>query len=349
MMGGHFSRKLTSRKSFSFVFLFAYLASPPLPSQTTIPGLPPADSRRPTSRLPLSPGPHVLSNEDKCDTWVFQHIVRNWGMLNDETKNSLRRTGFLEGGMLDRPVGLDSSRSTPHFVVHYTTAEGDTNAISAADGDGNGTPDYIDRLAGIPENVWEAQVAQMDYVSPSPDSRGGDDRYDVYLYRLRTGLYGYVAPETYVGDNPNSADRVELNAYASYMVLRNNCEGFVNPELANLQVTAAHEFFHSLQFGYDGYEAAWVMEATATWMEDELFDDVNDNYAYLEDWFGDLGIPLDATESEAKGHWYGSWLFFRYLSEHHGGAAIIRELWDWCAVFDSRGADYRSQDLGRSL
>ena len=43
----------------------------------------------------------------------------------------------------------------------------------------------------------------------------------------------------------------------------------VNP----MRVTAAHEFFHAIQFAYDVDEDLWFMEGTATWVEDEVYDD----------------------------------------------------------------------------
>ena len=54
-----------------------------------------------------------------------------------------------------------------------------------------------------------------------------------------------------------------------------------NTPLENMHVTAAHEYFHAVQFAYDFFEDGWFMEATATWAEDELFDTVNDNVNYL--------------------------------------------------------------------
>ncbi|MCH7733225.1 MAG: hypothetical protein IIB44_12085, partial [Candidatus Marinimicrobia bacterium] len=114
---------------------------------------------------------------------------------------------------------------------------------------------------------------------------------------------GYVQPENPAnndGNNENS-EVTEENAFTSYMVLRNNYEGFYDvsniygpiSEFEAVQVSVAHEFFHSIQFGYDGWEAVWLLEATATWMEDEVFDDVNDNYQYLLPWFQDPKVSLN--------------------------------------------------------
>jgi len=61
-----------------------------------------------------------------------------------------------------------------------------------------------------------------------------------------------------------------------------------------MKVTAAHEFFHAIQFGYplgDGWD--WWMEASATFMEDEAFDAVNDYRQYLRPWLSSPEVPLD--------------------------------------------------------
>ena len=46
-------------------------------------------------------------------------------------------------------------------------------------------------------------------------------------------------------------------------------------------MTAAHEFFHAVQFAYNAFQDSWLLESTAAWVEDEAFDSVNDNYQYL--------------------------------------------------------------------
>ena len=92
-----------------------------------------------------------------------------------------------------------------------------------------------------------------------------------------------------------------------------------------MQVTAAHEFNHAIQFYYDCFEAKWWMEATATYMEDEAYPDVNDNYQYLPDWF-QLCDSKGLEWSEGD-HWYGDFIFVKRLSEDFGDD-VIREIWE---------------------
>jgi hypothetical protein len=78
-------------------------------------------------------------------------------------------------------------------------------------------------------------------------------------------------------------------------------------------VTVAHEYFHATQFAYDYLEDSWFLEATATWAEDELYDDVDDNLQYLPS--GPLGAPKLSLDLFGGSHHYGDWIFFRYLTE----------------------------------
>ena len=49
-----------------------------------------------------------------------------------------------------------------------------------------------------------------------------------------------------------------------------------------MDITVAHEFFHTIQSAYEGTKTErWIREGTAEWMEDEVFDRVNANYAFL--------------------------------------------------------------------
>ncbi|MFZ2502948.1 MAG: MXAN_6640 family putative metalloprotease [Nocardioides sp.] len=168
------------------------------------------------------------------------------------------------------------------------------------------------------QNVWTYETSTMGYRAPATDATvGGDSRFDVYLANLGAlGLYGYCAPEYRV---PGQDFRA-----SAYCVLDDDFVEFPLGPLPSLQVTAAHEFFHAVQFNYDAAEDAWIMEATATWMEERYADPVNDNVAYIR--HGQIGrptVPLDTFGG--LGH-YGNWVFFERLSQSYGVGAV-RSIW----------------------
>ena len=70
---------------------------------------------------------------------------------------------------------------------------------------------------------------------------------------------------------------------SAYLVLDDDFTDFAGSATPGqlMRVTAAHEFFHIVQFAYDQYEDGWFMESTATWMEERVYDAVNDNRQYL--------------------------------------------------------------------
>lgn len=275
-------------------------------------------------------------------------IAKNGHGLNEATKNQLKALGFnFSGKLVNRSdanrkeaAGLDESINRGHFRFHYTTIG--TNAVDSKDTNADGIPDYVETIAAIFDTVAQVQHNILGYNRPPGDGwysstrdNGGSDHYDVYIRNLSSVYYGYAWPEYYAqgnGDNEHSSAR-EVNAFTSYIALRNNYAGFPNNELDNIRVTVAHEYFHSIQFGYDGWEEAWLLEATATWMEEILYDDINDWYQYMPDWFNQPHKALDAIGGT---HWYSSFIFFQYIEEHLGGRQVLKDLFDFSVDRDSK-------------
>ena len=179
---------------------------------------------------------------------------------------------------------------------------------------------------------------------------------DIYLANIGPdGLYGYCTSDA---DEP-----VKGLAYYAFCVLDNDysAEEFPsNTPLGNMRVTAAHEYFHAVQYAYDGWDDTWVYEATATWAEDELFDDVNDNYFYLP--YGQMGDPAASEGYQGEGPGvsldygefaYGNWIFYRYLAENFtqsrgGMSTIVRDIWRHLDT--TKGTDrYSLQAVSKTL
>lgn len=275
-------------------------------------------------------------------------IARNGHLLSEDIKYKLESYGFDFSGsmvMMTR-LDLDYSYDTPHFRIHYDLTG--TNAVDNTITNENNIPDYINTMANIFEEVYSHDIIELGYTPPPSDGTegGGSNLYDIYV--KSTNAYGWTDYGTKIGDNPNSSEN-ENNAYLSFITLRNNYDasaGFPNTELENIQVTAAHEYFHAIQLGYDGDEALWLMEATAVWMEEEHYDDVNDCYQYMIPWFEKPHLSLN---SSAGLHPYGSFILFKYIDEHLGGSDIIKRTWEQSRIFDSTKDDYSIQAVDEAL
>ena len=243
--------------------------------------------------------------------------------------------------------------------IHYVTSTSDQASA----------PYASQALQVFDDVVWPTEVTTMGYRAPKSDiaaeSNGSSSadptgsKFDVYLANLGDDqLYGYCT-----SDDPTNPPPYDAWAYC--VVDNDYAEAIFSNRtpLENLQITAAHEFFHAVQAAYDWYEDQWIMEATATWIEDEVFDDVNDNLPYLQD--GPLhkpGIPLDkgATNADPCCHVYGDWIFFRFLSEWLGDptlnrlnttedTSVVRDIWE---RLDGSGAgvdNYSMQGVRNAL
>ena len=211
--------------------------------------------------------------------------------------------------------------------VHWT--EGGTAAPPATDGDSDGVPDQVEDSLAAAATSWETIVNHLGFRAPLPDGRsrfdGGNTKFDIYLADTgATNLGGYVS-----SDDPRLADgsNYKFRDVSAFMVVDNDFRSGQFPDGTadgTMKVTIAHELFHASQFAYDYAEDRWFTEGTATWVEDEVFDSIDLNRGALSK--SPIGVTTTSLDFGRNGHEYGSWLFFRYLSEKFG-TNIIKRAW----------------------
>lgn len=244
------------------------------------------------------------------------------------------------------PGGPTELFGTSRFLIHFTrTGEG---AVPPADDDASGVPDYVEHIGRELERTWQLQIDALGFAPPPADGGlGGDDRFDVYL--LPYEYFAVVISDgAYIYDNPNTAAS-EQRASFSYMILDNTFERYRAYGLTPFQAlgtTAAHEFNHTIQYGYDAYEELWLMEATAALMEKLAYPAINDNIGYL---------PVAAEEPSAClpnrdpfYRPYSSWWLLKYLTERHPlGARLLPRIWE--AARDRDGLEALNHALDGDL
>jgi hypothetical protein len=241
---------------------------------------------------------------------------------------SAPQTVRAQSGSQPRPTLPDEQIfATNRFVIHYTL-KGEAG-VDPSDSNGNNVPDYVDQVAESVEFSWDVEIGQLGWAVPPSDSgEGGDLRFDVYLDNLMPdGIAGYAQSDGgLVRDNPNTPE-LERRAAYSYLALDNDYaeldESVGESSLDLMHATVAHELNHVIQAGYDDFDPHhWLYEATATWMETQVYPETIDNSLYLYDIYSEPDICRVAEQG-----WYGSWLFLQLISERFGPDSI-RQIWE---------------------
>ncbi|HYN35978.1 MAG TPA: MXAN_6640 family putative metalloprotease [Actinomycetota bacterium] len=234
--------------------------------------------------------------------------------------------------------------------VCFTYVESTSDAVPPTDTTPpNGFPDYVEDAAGSMATVWQKEINDLGYNPPQLDANsvnnGGSAKLDIYFADIGdNGLYGYCTT-----DEPGAGNKQKVSAYC---VLDNDYSpsqyDAPPPEVTGtqaLQVTLAHEFFHAVQFNYDWKEAKFLMEGTAVWIEDEVYDAINASYAFLFDSaLHQPEIPLDAFQKgdDDENFEYGAFIFFTQLAESYEfvsppGVNMVRKVWNEAAKPNKKG------------
>ena len=250
----------------------------------------------------------------QCGTPLKHGLSRDWNQLEPATQKALAKQLALPTLSGTEQTLLSNSG---RFLIHYTTSGAD--AVSSVS--------WVQTVAQTFDDVATAYLARGWNLAPTVSGAP----YDVYLRAMAaSGLYGQTTSTQTV------ATTGFANAYASYLEIDKDMtaanltvNGSYSP-LNLLQITATHEYHHAIQYGYNFYFDIWYAEATSTWYEDELYDNVNQNYTYIPKWFSNSNLSLDTAVSTSTGGGYGRWIFNRYLAENHDTSAtsVVKSFWE---------------------
>jgi hypothetical protein len=211
------------------------------------------------------------------------------------------------------------------FCVHWVAEGIDAPDLVDANGsgDGDGVPDYVERVLRVAAHVYAIENGRLGWREPRSDGRRGGRRgkTDVYLKEVGRLLFGYAAPDR--GQVPRGS-RLPRRLHG-YLVLDDDYDPRQYPGTRRqeaLEVTFAHEYCHILQMGYDAYQDAWMAESTAVWIEDQVYDGIDDYLRYVRRWVRLYATPLTANSIREYGSAvWNEWLVRRY------GRDIVRSAW----------------------
>lgn len=230
-----------------------------------------------------------------------------------------------------RPIlsGTEKRIGTTRFVVHYTTdgidAVSDETAQIAAD---------------TLEEALDIQVDVMGWPMTPPDcGEGGDERFDLYIYKLEEGFAGFAVPNHIIGDNPLSP---EVEQYAAYGHLEiNNDFSYSADPIGFMKTTIAHEVHHNIQFTYDVGDAFRVLdEAGATWMETQVYPQNQDAMSYVDDYIYYPDLCLGYNDPDNSLRIYGEWLLIDSIVRDYGADFLHKVVWRYRADYEGMETFY---------
>lgn len=197
-----------------------------------------------------------------------------------------------------------------NFCIHWTEKE--KRNAPASEQFLDAVRDSLATSYDVENGALGWQRAKSDGGRGARHGVGGEGQVDVYITNLGKRLYGYAAPDP---------GQRTMRRHA-YLVLDNNYRGFPSPPIRSLRVTVAHEYNHILQFNYDSYQDSWLFEDTATWMEEQVYPEINDYLNYLPAFAKGSELPMTGRSIKV----YAESVFNHWLSGRYG-AEVVRDVW----------------------
>jgi len=231
-----------------------------------------------------------------CGTGVLHRMNQMWDDLSPKAKSILEFA-------LTRPT-LPNSIDSPlgYFKVHYTLTGTDATDMIT-----------VNRYAGYLDSAWTIEINEMGFMEPPNDEgAGGDNKYDVYIKSLGSGVYGYCQSD----GSPSGAT---WDRRMSFIVLRSDLSGVDDP-LGSSATTCAHEFQHAIQFSYTFHSDTWWMENCAVWSEVAVWPQYPCHEIQLETY---QNMPYVSQTVSNMSHEYGGGIWAVYLWENYGTSFMI--------------------------
>jgi hypothetical protein len=187
-------------------------------------------------------------------------------------------------------------------------------------GDSPPATDEIDQIMEALETSWQHELNVMNHAHPY----GTDD----YLFNVYVGDSGGCTPSAYGMGGYYTTDEEGW----PFIVLSQGV--FDNPDFG--QTTVAHEFYHAVQHAegafISGEDVQWWWEATAMWVEGQVYPATEDYYVFLYGYAFEPHHQLNAYQYPGawvleEYHQYGAAIWPRYITEFVSTWETIRDTW----------------------
>ncbi|MFW5960750.1 MAG: hypothetical protein ACOCSE_06485, partial [Chitinivibrionales bacterium] len=273
-------------------------------------------------------------------------IAANWELLSEEFKREYTRLSaipegreyFLSPGGFFAIIFSDTGVDSVDILDEYSYGTG--NNWNRRVDTPNDVPDYIDEIAFAFDSAYAMEHGEFKFDAPFPNetSTYPEDRYKILVEHLEEGVYGYTYPQASPDpDNPGFSSYIRIRSewQDSLWNISKSADYFDSPEKA-VRITAAHEFFHSIQYSYihetnkstvlDDFPISWT-EGTAVMMEEAGYPEIDDYVQYANTFFLSPRLNLLPDKQDGLTE-YKSGILTVWLYENYEKADLIKMTYD---------------------
>ena len=295
----------------------------------------------------------IMDIQRKWDKWSPTFKEEAGKYLVRKSNRSMFRTAHLSARKMVRdghllPNWVETANFTIEWGNNLDSSDGgkDSSRILDCSNRLNGSPctgipDIIDSWADYFEEAWEKEISNLGYIEPTGTT---SYLYDVYIGNTGDNISGNNDDKTpslgsnFLGLTVTYCDYANLNPICKSDVSSAYSYIIVNSSIRNkdiIMITSAHEFFHAIQFSYPtidywfSIENRWWLEATATWMEEVTYDDVNNYYQRVKNWLRNPSLSLKYSGNYYTDHEYGDVIFIIFLTDVYlQDRDFVRYVWE---------------------
>ena len=166
------------------------------------------------------------------------------------------------------------------------------------------------------EYSWDKEVLEFGWNRPE-----GTDNYP---------MLAYIADEDGYAGAYTSVEYCNGEGYVPYIVAYSGSWS----SASWAEDMACHEFNHAIQFSTSYAPEFWYWEATAIWMEEQVYPSHNYWTYYVDAYTSNPWIGLTASsqrDQEIFYHMYGAAIFNFFIDNWYDGAATVKGMWDYAA------------------
>ncbi len=272
----------------------------------------------------------IKTDNNDCGTPVADILnkARFSGQYSQETTDYLNfifdtqdpwtvHLNIIDGEDITLTFNQHYHSSNGHFILYYCDSNCTVNSVNHST-----TLQYVETIAQRLEHAWDTLLnAPYSFREPV------DNEIIVQIYDI-PGANGY----TWHSDDIT----IRLDNHLS----------------TTDEITTVHELFHDVQFAYDPDEDGWMIEGTARWIQDAVYDDNNTYARSFDTTCNEDGSQcfMDNPDRTLTNLQYEAVLFWKYFSEQYTtqthtdnepyvGVDVIRSLWEEAGEWFTNGTE----------